>query len=483
MSALGNYVHYHKANYHKWGINQINTSPSESWDAAASSFKENLNIASEMQSLMEEAKALEKQYNDLFYPPEGVVSQNAKIFKEAMESAIQNKLDEEFGMLAGSFNSDNLTVDSNALYAELSKAISVTKERIGTVEIKKHTTAKQLLDQVNMMYSILEQNEFKDVAEAQSRLIEAKSQLSIIRENIQAEIKRGSGRNIAIRNLANDIESLSEIIKEFNRIPVLTNQNGAVFEWILPFIKFQNSAIGKEALSKEMHSLASGGSILGDVIVTVEIPDLEDNKLTDVDIISNNIKIKTFSTRSKTDVMIEYVDSIGDLQTKAVSAKNMKKNHVKLVSDTSLYRVLTLSNSYNFATHYLNIVTAADGQNSSRELILEANHLIKGLTLKLAAEGYDTTNSAELLIVNNYSERHIYVYNLKALVYLIQDAIINQGKYSNIINISDSYTIDQSFNKESKEKRILNVIRSTQSTKITVNLNENMLNSYLSLLK
>lgn len=483
MSALGNYVHYHKANYHKWGINQMNTSPSETWDAAAASFKESLNIASEMQSLMAEAQALEKQYNDLFYPPQGTAIENAKIFKEAMENAIQDKLNEEFGMLAGSFNSDNLTVDSNALYAELSKAISITRERIGIVEIQKRTTARQLLNQVNMMYNILDQEEFKSIAEAQSRLSEAKGQLSTIRENIQIEINRGSGRNIAIKNLANDIESLSEIIKEFNRVPVLTNQNGAVFEWILPFIKFQNVAIGKEALAKEMHSLASSGVILGDVIITVDTPDLEDNDLTDVDITSNNIKIKTFSTRSKTDVMIEYIDSNGDLQTKAVSAKNMKKNHVKLVSDTSLYRVLTLSGSYNFATHYLNVVTAADGQNSSREQILEANHLIKGLTLKLAAEGYDTTNSAELLIVNNYSERHIYVYNLKVLIYLIQDAIINQGKYSSAVNMSDSYTINQNFDKDSKEKRILNVIRSTQSTKITVNLNESMLNSYLTLLQ
>lgn len=485
MSMIGDYVHFHKQNYKEWGINQKGTTPSETWSDTAASFKENMNIATQIRELMQEAQALEKQYNELFYPDKNKVTEQTANFKSAMEAVVQKKLDEEFGLMAGRFNSSNLTVDSTELYEQLREAINSTRERIGIAEIKKIQTAQQLLNQVNLMYDILNDNQLKNVKAAQNKISQAKNQLKMIENNLQAQIDAAGGSSIKISNITKDAQTLNAIIQEFNRTPLLYNQNGLLFEWILPFIQFQTAALAKEELVKAMEELASDSKvILGDSLMTVQSPDLKNAKLTDVDIITNNVKMKTFTTKSKTDVVITYTDNQRQLQKKNVSAKNISNPHVKLVNNTSLYRILTLSNSYNFATHYLNVVTSAKGQRSTRSQIMQANRLMKALILKLGAEGYDANNSAELLIVNNNTEGHIYVYNLKALVYIIQDTILkNKGQYSNIVDMDDSFTINQTFDEKSADKRIVKVIQSTQNVKLTAALNASMLNSYLGLLK
>ena len=67
MSAIGDYIHFHQKNYITHGINQLHNSPSEKWGDAVAAFKHELNISNEIQNLMQQAKYLENQYNDLFY--------------------------------------------------------------------------------------------------------------------------------------------------------------------------------------------------------------------------------------------------------------------------------------------------------------------------------------------------------------------------------------------------------------------------------
>lgn len=90
MSMIGDYVHFHKQNYKEWGINQKRTTPSETWSDAAASFKESMNIATQIRGLMQEAQALEKQYNELFYPSDkSKITEQAQNFRNAMETAVQ----------------------------------------------------------------------------------------------------------------------------------------------------------------------------------------------------------------------------------------------------------------------------------------------------------------------------------------------------------------------------------------------------------
>ena len=142
-----------------------------------------------------------------------------------------------------------------------------------------------------------------------------------------------------------------------------------------------------------------------------------------------------------------------------------------------------LSQNYNFATHYLNVISASRGDGSvNTSQILEANRLVKSLALKMGAEGYDINNPAEILVVNNRKEKHIYVYNLKALIYMIVDAMVNQGKYTNVIKgLPDNYKVSQNF-ENTAENRIGKLVQVLNNIKITGVLSGAQLTAYLNLL-
>lgn len=479
MSAIGDYIHFHQKNYITHGINQLHDSPSEKWGDAVAAFKNELNISNEIQNLMQQAKYLENQYNDLFY---GNSADNTDFLK-TLQEFVQNKLNEKFGLMAGTFNAKNLSVDRTELYAKLKKAIDSTRKKIGKINLDKDITLNSFMNKINQLQLLLQQNQFKNISEIQPKLNEAKIELNMIAENVEKMINEAGGKSKINNNDINFLK-LTNIIQQFNRVPLLYNQAGDLFEWILPFIQLQSSNLAKQAMVEKMNELAEE-RVQGDTYIKIEMPDLLDNSLVDQDIIMDRINISTISTRSKTDVIISYIDNQNQLQTKNVSAKSITGKYIKLAQETTLYRTLLLSQDYNFATHYLNMVSgSSQGGWADSAQIYQANRLIKGLILKLGAQGYDANNPSELLIVNNRKEAHIYVYNLKALVYLIQKAMVQQGKYTNLIRgMSDNYKINQIYQKEGPSTRILNIIRETQNVKITANLSGAALNQYLNLLR
>lgn len=479
MSAIGDYVHFYQQNYITHGINKIHDTPSQKWNDAVVAFKNNLNISNEISVLMQQAKALQDQYNDLFYNH----SNDNADFTAALQQFVQQKLDQKFGLMAGNFNSSNLSVDRTELYGKLKKAIDSTRKKIGKINLDKNMNLKTFMNRINVLQSLLEQNQFNNIAEIQPQLSNAKAELKQVAQEINKMILDGGGKSIITDN---DIkfQKIANIIQQFNRVPLLYNQAGDLFEWVLPFIQLQSSNLAKQAMVQKMNELAKE-RVQGDTYIKIEMPDLLDNSLVDQDIIMDRINISTISTRSKTDVIISYIDNQNQLQTKNVSAKSITGKHIKLAQETTLYRTLLLSQDYNFATHYLNMVSgSSQGGWADSAQIYQANRLIKGLILKLGAQGYDANNPSELLIVNNRKEAHIYVYNLKALVYLIQKAMVQQGKYTNLIRgMSDNYKINQIYQKEGPSSRILNIIRETQNVKITAILSGAALNQYLNLLR
>lgn len=480
MSAIGDYVHFYQKNYISHGINSIHDNPSEQWNDAVNAFKNELNVSNEVSVLMQQALFLEKQYNNLFYGNNNFKNND---FLEALKTFVQDKLNEKFGSMAGKFNVTNLSVDRTELYTKLKQAIDATRQKIGKINLDKNMTLNNFMSKIDQIQLLLQQNQFKNIIEIQPRLNQAKMELNTISQTISQMIQQAGG-NYKINSNDNSVLKVTNIIQEFNRVPLLYNQSGDLFEWVLPFIQLQGSNLAKQAMVEKMKEL-SKESVQGDTYIKIEMPDLLDNSLIDEDIIMDRININTISTRSKTDVIISYFDSNHQLQTRNVSAKSITGKQIKLAQETTLYRILLLSHNYRFATHYLNIISGSSrgGQANSTQ-IYQANRLIKGLVLKLGAQGYDLNNPSELLIVNDRKNAHIYVYNLKALIYLIQKAMVNQGKYTNLIKgLSDNYMINQQYEAEGPSTRILNIIRETQNVKITAKLNNSALNQYLNLLK
>lgn len=466
MSMIGDYIHFHKDNYKKWGTSKVGRSIS------------NINIQSiplasyfndsQIQQLIMESKYLEEEYNKMFYPSEGEVSEKTKIFKKNLEEIIQKKLNEEFGAAAGSFNSSTLSVDKNILYTKLNNAIRETKNRLGMAKIAKNNTANNLLKQVELMFNILNQQEFKNITEIQSRIEEVKSQLNNIKMNLLMEINT-TGGNIKTANIE-DVQTLGNIIQEFNRIPLLYKQNRIIFEWLAPFIEIQTTSIAKNELAKTMESLASQ-----EIKITIDPEDKQKEKDINIDI--ENVNIKTISSNKNSSITIQYKDSEGKMQKRNIISKNIKtgSTEIQLLNQTSLYQLLTLSNTYNFANHYLNIITAAPGQTSSIAEILEANRLLKSSILNSIIENY---NSINFLIINDYKKKKIFVYSVKLLLYMIDKSLLNgNNKYLNIINLEDDYTISNNY-EDTVATRIGKVLINTKNKKINGIITPSMFNVY-----
>ncbi len=466
MSMIGDYVHFHKINYIKYGTNKVGRSSPDSNRMKSIPTISNMN-KSEIQSLIKEANFLEEQYNKLFYPKRSEVNNKSKYFKKQLKNFIQKKLDEEFGSVAGSFNADNLSVDKTSLYTELSNAIRITKDRLGMAIISKNATASNLLRQTELMYNILNQQEFRSIVEIKSRIEDTKERLNNIKNNLLKEIEL-NGKSIKITNIE-DIQSLQNIIQEFNRIPLLYKQNKIVFEWLVPFIKIQSATTARKQLASFMKTLISNN-----VSVTIDQEEEEEGK--DVNIKYNDVNIETFSVDNSTKIVIEYKDSQQVTQQSNVIAKNIRsKLQIQLLNKESLYSLLVLSNTYNFANHYLNIVASAEGQTSEESDILEANRILKGSILGATINNYSGIN---FLIMNDYSKRRIYVYSIKVLLYIIQESLLSgSNRYSNIINLENNYTIPNDF-QDIVKHRIANIINTIKNKRISSTIDQTMFNAY-----
>ena len=473
-TMLGDYVHYNQLNYNKFGINRITENPSEGWAQAAQQLINEINVSNEINELMNQAKEMEDIYNNLYYGTGDSDAQSQK-FREAMHQASQELLQEKFGLMAGNVNVNNLGVDASQQYTKLRAAIKATRDKIQINTIKQNDSANKMIKEIQKLEQLFDEDSMKNLDFAQQRISEAKNFIKQLEHQLTQET------NVSLS--LSDVETLNKIIREFTQDPLPYNQAGDLFEWIAPYIELRASNLGKEELVKEMKKL-SKSSNLGEAQISIEMPDLLNSENLEVDITQNNISIKTISARSKTDVVVSYKDNKGkEFKNIQVSAKSVSGKHIKLVQETSLYRVFMLSHHYIFATHYLNVVSSSNGKgNNLPNQIIQANRLAKALTLKMGAEGYDLNNPAEVLVVNNRKERKIHVYNLKALVYIIMDAMVNEGKYTNVIKgLSDDFSLNQSFEKTT-ENRIGKLVKKLNDIKLTGVLSAGQLNTYLNLL-
>ena len=226
----------------------------------------------------------------------------------------------------------------------------------------------------------------------------------------------------------------------------------------------------------------------GESRLFIDYPDflkMSDSELsTSVD--AENFKMNIKNIRSKIDVVIQYEIAPGKYKSIPVSAKSVAEQHVKLVDSTNLYNILLFSKNYNFIKHYLNVITwSDDGGRASDNQIIQANRLVRGLIMQLAAQGFDINNPAELLIVHDINQKRIKVYNLKALIYLIQQQIQNGNqKYDNLIQgfYGDEYTIKQSF-EDTVQNRLRVVFNEIRRKQLSAFIYGSQLQDYLNLLK
>lgn len=481
MSAITEYIHYYQANYDKWGINRINTLKSENVTASFANTRNRLSNPSELFKLLAEAKKIEEDYNNLFFP------KTPTDFSKMLEEVAQETLQEEFGAAAGKINKENFDVIGDKELRDYKQKIKNVRKIIEVNNLKKEATTQQILTAIKKLTDVLLNLEnTKNSSNVQARIERAKVELNQIKKRIQTE----SG--IKNLNMIKDIQTINNFIQQFNRSFSISmtgsvyNQRGDLFEFLLPLIKLKSTSLVGDELKKEMKSLVKANN-LGASEISISFADflnMPESELS-TSVTAKNFKMSIANVRSKTDVIVQYEISPGRYKSIPVSAKSVSKPHVKLVDNTSLYNVLVFSKNYDFIKHYLNIITwSKQGGRASDTQIHQANRLVQGLIMQLAAQGFDLNNPSQLLIMHDLSQRKIKVYNIKALVYLIQQQLLQgNSKYKGLIKgfEGDNYTIHQYF-EETVQKRLNYLLNEIKHKKLFAFIYGAQLDDYLKLL-
>lgn len=476
MSAITEYVHYNQINYDNWGINRVGTTKSDTMSSSFDQIKNRITNIQEIIPLIEQARQIQNDYNNLFFPKKETE------FSKLLSQVAQQTLYEQFGAAAGKVNIQNFNIQSNTLAAEYKNKVKEVRKKIEVANLQKEATVKQISNQIDkLMQVLLNLDSNKNSSILKNRLNNAKIQLNKIKQ----KIKQQSG--LENQDFSEDITTINKFIQQFNRSFTWYNQRGDLFEWLLPLIQLKNTKLVGDQLKKTMKNLI-GSNNEGASKITISFSDflnMSQEQLSD-SINSKNFKMQIADVRSKTDVTIQYQTPNGQYKDIAVSAKSVTGRHVKLVDETSLYRVLVFSENYDFIKHYLNIISwSKKGGKASNNQIIQANRLVKGLIMQLGAQGFDLNNPSELLIMHNVKEKKIHVYNIKALVYIIQKEIINgNSKYNNLIKSSkfnDNFTIEQQF-QDTVEQRLNNIFNKINDIKLTAHIYGSQLDDYIELL-
>ena len=471
-SPITEYIHFYQQNYDDWGINRVNTIKSDTLQASFEEVKNQIKDTSELNKLLEEAKQIEKDYNDLFFP------KTPTNFTKILKQIAQETLEQQFGAAAGRINISNLDVVADQSLQNFKKKVSETEKKIKINAIDRNTSTKQILNAINELSEVLLQLDDTEnkTLYIQNRLTKAKRELKQIKKRIENEA--GVNQNL---DFLKDIETINKFIQQFNRSFAIKqdsiyNQRGDLFEWLSPLIQLKSTNLVGNELKKAMRSLIKSGNV-GGAYTEILFPDflnMSDSQLS-TSLTSDDFQMKIENVRNRTDVIIKYPIGNGEYKDLAVSDKSIKQGRIKLVEQTSLYRVLVFSENYDFIKHYLNIISwSEEGGKATTAQIIQANKLLRSLTMQLAAQGFDVTNPAQLLIIHNVKQKKIRVYNIKALIYIIKRQIMaGSNKYNSLIKVNGDQNFDNNFTikqqkQDTVERRLRYLFNEINNKKITV---------------
>ena len=147
MSAVSDYIHYHYLNYEKYGTTRREDS-GEGWDEISKEVSDELLSSSKKDSYII-AKNLESKYNKILYPPSTETTSSA--FYTTLQSALNEKLIEEFGIQAGkvqadySVSFDDASIEQQAL-VRLQNSLNLTKRKVDS--IKKDYSNRRILNRI-----------------------------------------------------------------------------------------------------------------------------------------------------------------------------------------------------------------------------------------------------------------------------------------------------------------------------------------------
>ena len=467
MSAVSDYIHYHYLNYEKYGTTRREDS-GEGWDEISKEVSDELLSSSKKDSYII-AKNLESKYNKILYPPSTETTSSA--FYTTLQSALNEKLIEEFGIQAGkvqadySVSFDDASIEQQAL-VRLQNSLNLTKRKVDS--IKKDYSNQRILNRIqkieNNLSDIINNGNPQDVNIIRSILSNTENALNEIKQKIQ--------RDTSVEISDTDLATLNKIITVYFRHMDAVNQSGALFEWVAPAIELAASNIAGQELKQQMKNIMTNSN-RGSGYQIVSYEDVT-NPAYYESIFNAGQYTTEVKVRNKVDAVVQIEDNSGSNNIYGLSIKNEKSGSstIKLADSTNAFMAFIATGHQLFLYHYLNVITKTK-VNIEAEII-NANRLARGIVYDYAGVGIDR---AKFLLINQREQKRIKVISLQALNYAIMQLTMSGSGEKFNKYLPDNYTINSVW-EDTAEERNIKIVQNFRKNKFTVYLAPSQLGFY-----
>lgn len=466
MSGIGDYIHYKKSNYRKFGTyRNENSNYSEAMDIYQ---KQRNSLKARIPSTQnKELEELENFLNGMMYGKEKNPQADIKAMKELQDrllTVFQEKYN-NFGI--------NFTKGLGVYYDP--KLISNRKEEIDISVLENYLQRIINLANTNNKAKSFDINKINQTIQELENYI-----------NTHQNEKKVSLTNATAQNL---IANINEVLK-MQSVPMAL-AIGDAFEYWLALASQYAGAKAIEEADKVVNDLVKGTTGRSNPIISLS--NFSDEFVSMDDLINsgvfspnwkpiNNSTAFKFDkpTQDKLDVVFEWK---GDELN--ISAKNYKLSSddkmIHLVSGTSLLYLISTENT-DFVNHWLNTVSGNSGDTIAKANLTSAHIAMKLTLFAKALTGMGTSsnsNVADTFILNNRTKSHIYVRNMKNVFNAVDSIIdndINAVRFKNYPNRIPNVWVGKkqgAMDRASAQQRITNLIARLHTYNISVSMNPN----------
>ena len=469
MSGIGEYVHYKKKNYIRYGTGYPeNKSEKSRYGQAMEVFA---NSRQQILSQIHKSdntnsyESIEKFLNDLMYGS----PQNSGIGSQVFQQ-FQNEVLEEFQKTY-----PYLGIDFN-------NGLSVYNEFGQTPP--ENTTLSTLKGYVEKINKLLQNNQIA------SKNIEEIKQLQLDIDNyVQMCLQQGQGLNSTI-NLNNSSNIIDRINLAFHVGSKPSSQAiKKVFNiWLAIANKLTATNANKTAqellannLIKPLSSHISMKNFSQDIVSNESIQGVLPKGW---NYISSAASFQFQSTsQDRLGVIFNYDNDVFQISSANYSLGSTNKQ-IYLIQGIPLMNLISNMGQIDFVNHWLNCISTGEGAVETNR-IQQAHILMKLSIFATALNNYKGVGgSADTFILNNRAERRIYVRSIQDMAYQMSQIFMETNGENKMVSISNYpktinniWVGDMDYKSRSlAQQRISNLINSLHGYSLSVSINPNLLN-------
>lgn len=466
MPGIGDYIHYNKANYIKYGINVNEKKSIDATNAFNIQRRKLKKMIPKTGKRNQDLTNLENFLNGLMYGSDGDSNEDDTKAMEKLKEMVNSVFQQNYSQLGVNFERglqvypDNLVTEKQLDKATIKKYLDIiTNMTNGSIKLK--SSAKNNIDIIN------------NTIEELQRYVNSYEEDLLLDE-------KNSKRLIAQINTILKMQSLPT----FKAI-------GDVFEYWLAIASKFVGGVAVETADKIVDDLVKGGNTSTPIISMNNFSDdyVDRDYLRNSGVFDKKWKINKYSdfefdspTQDKLDVIFNWHN-----EGLRISAKNYKladgQPWIHLVSGTSLLFLISTEDA-NFVNHWLNCISSGINNNEIQNDLLQKAHTEMKLAIFMKAlTGVNTSaksNTSNVFILNNRTKKHIYVRTVSQIVGAVEQLLMMENldilKLSNYPFIVQNKWFGQEndFNMNDAQMRISNLLATLHTHKISVSMNSNL---------